>query len=141
MFTSVNKHTRRALAIYAGITAFCLLFSAIYYQFSHDVHSAFMTFLFAIPLIGGAGVAALRAAMGAREAPAAARYYYHAAIATATVGCALRGIFEIAGTSSPYLSVYLAATAALIGAACYTYIMGFRARMLTHERETPDART
>ena len=115
------NHTKRALIAYIGITAFCLLFSNVYNLFGHDVHSPFMTFLFVIPLVAGVAVAGVRMAIGAAEAPRGARYAYHCAVATLTVASALRGVFDIAGTSSPWLIVYLAASAVLLIAAVCLY--------------------
>ncbi|MCX5999452.1 MAG: hypothetical protein NTU41_07625 [Chloroflexi bacterium] len=46
---------------------------------------------------------------------------YSSGIATLTVGSLLRGIFDIAGTSSPYQPVFVVAGVlmVLVGAVCY----------------------
>ena len=116
------SHTKRALAAYLGVSAFCLLFSNVYALFSHEVSSPFMTYLALIPLLGGAAVAGVRLALGAREAPRMARYSYHCGIATLTVASALRGVFDIAGTSSPWLIVYAVLAAALLALALIALI-------------------
>ena len=116
-----TSHTKRALIAYIGITAFCLLFSSVYNLFGHDVHSPFMTFLFVIPLVAGVGVAGMRLAMGAADAPRGARYAYHCAVATLTVASALRGVFDIAGTSSPWLIAYLVTSSVLLVATACLY--------------------
>ena len=85
----------------------CALFALIYAQFSHGVHSPFMTFMFAIPLVGGAIPALVLAAMKAHPLPSVARQSWALSLASLTVASCLRGIFDIAGTSSPYLAVYL----------------------------------
>ena len=38
---------------YAAVSAFMLLFGAVYEYFSHGVFSAFMVYAFLIPLLGG----------------------------------------------------------------------------------------
>lgn len=43
---------RRSL-LFAGVAAFCLVFSLIYNVFSHEVHSPYMTYLFLWPLLLG----------------------------------------------------------------------------------------
>ena len=108
------SQTKKALVVYVGVTLFCLLFSTVYAQFSHEVSSPFMTFMFLIPLIGGGAGSGIRLATGAKEADAVSRYAYHSGIAALTVASTLKGIFDIAGTSSPFLPVYVIAAAALI---------------------------
>ena len=106
------KIARRYLVAAIGCGAFAL----IYAQFSHGVYSPFMTFMFAIPLVGGAGVALGLHAAHARSVPLVARQAWALALAALTIGSCLRGIFEIAGTASPLLIAY--PVAALILALC-----------------------
>ena len=87
----------------------CLVFAVIYAQFSHGVHSLFMTWMFAIPLAFGATAAAGLAAAGAGDGRLDSRRLWALSAATFTVASCLRGIFEIAGTGSPWLYVYVAA--------------------------------
>ena len=84
------------------------MFALIYAQFSHEVYSPFMTFMFAIPLIGGALPSLCLALARSNPLPRATRQAWALALAALTVASCLRGIFEIAGTASPYLPVYLA---------------------------------
>ena len=102
-FRGNAKIGRRYIVAAAG----CALFALIYAQFSHGVHSPFMTFMFAIPLVGGAIPALALAAMKAHPLPRVARQSWALSLASLTVASCLRGIFDIAGTSSPYLAVYL----------------------------------
>ena len=90
----------------------CAAFAIIYAQFSHGVYSPFMTFMFAIPLVAGALVALVMHVAHVRPMPRASRQAWALAIASLTVASCLRGVFEIAGTDSPYLVVYLAAALA-----------------------------
>ena len=103
-----------------GIAALaCLAFSLIYAQFSHGVYSPFMSFMFLIPLLGGCVPSLALAAASATSASATpvtsskVRAPWALAIATFTVASTLRGIFEIAGTASPLLVVYVGVGASL----------------------------
>ena len=98
----------------------CALFAFIYAQFSHGVYSPFMTFMFAIPLLGGSAVATALEFAKARPVPLLARQCWALALAALTIGSCLRGIFEIAGTSSPYLIAYPAIAAAFATAAAFS---------------------
>ena len=91
----------------------CLAFSLIYAQFSHEVFSPFMTWAFLIPLLAGCAPALVMAAFKAPAVAVQARAPWALAVATFTVASILRGIFEIAGTSSPLLIAYVGAGAAL----------------------------
>ena len=65
-----------------------------------------MTFMFAIPLIGGALPALVGHLAKAQPVPRLTRQAWALVIACLTVASCLRGIFEIAGTSSAFLWVY-----------------------------------
>ncbi|MDO4532177.1 MAG: hypothetical protein Q4C36_00485 [Coriobacteriia bacterium] len=68
-----------------------------------------MTFMFAIPLCLGAMPALGAWLVKARPVPVVARQSWALAIACLTVASCLHGIFDIAGTASAYLPVYVAA--------------------------------
>ncbi len=85
----------------------------IYALFGHGVSSAFMTWVFLYPLLGGALVYLL-IAVSARLVIGAPGYrlfcnIYNSGIATLAAGSLLRGILEIAGTGSPYTALFFAA--------------------------------
>ncbi len=92
------------------------VFSAIYEHFSFGVYSPFMIFAFAVPLLMGAlpflllGRALKKAGS---TVPALVCKFWHAAVATLTVGFLFRGVLDIYGTSSPLASVYWIASAML----------------------------
>lgn len=92
----------------------CAVLSIIYEQFSHGVYSPFMVGMFSIPLIGGAGVLALVRLIGLPSPQGAVRKAQGCGIATLTVASTLRGIFDIAGTSSPYLAAFVAVGAGFL---------------------------
>ena len=92
----------------------CFVFARIYALFSHGVSSIFMTWMFLIPLIGGAGVYALLRIVAPSLRNDAAACAYNCGLATLTVASTLQGIFEIAGTDSPYNEVMAVVGATLV---------------------------
>ena len=100
----------RKIAFRYGIAAVgCIVFNFIYAQFAHGVSSNFMTFMFAIPLCLGVLPALVAWFVKARPVPVTARQSWGLSIACLTVASCLHGIFDIAGTASPYLPAYVAA--------------------------------
>ena len=89
----------------------CMAFNFIYAQFAHGVLSAFMTFMFAIPLVMGVLPAVALHAAHMWLPPMATRQAWALAVASLTVASCLHGIFDIAGTASPWLPVYVVAAA------------------------------
>ena len=109
------------IAMHYAIAALgCIAFATVYAQFSHGVHSPFMTFMCMIPLVGGTLVALVLHVARHTVPPRASRQAWALCIASLTVASCLRGVFDIAGTSSPYLVVYLVAAAAF-GLAAATF--------------------
>lgn len=118
MFTSVTtklraKSGKRALkagTAYLAVSASCILFNQIYALFGHGVHSASMSLLFLYPLLGGALPFLLIWLFTPRSEQTQSYRFscncYNSGIAALTVGSLLQGVFEIAGTSSPYLAVF-----------------------------------
>ena len=98
----------------------CALFALVYAQFSHGVHSPFMTFMFAIPLVGGALPALACHILKTQAFPQAARQAWALAIASLTMGSCLKGIFEIAGTDSALIVAYPLAALVFAAAAIAT---------------------
>ena len=88
-----------------------MAFNFIYAQFAHGVSSAFMTFMFAIPLVMGVLPAVALHAAHMWLPPMTTRQAWALAVASLTVASCLHGIFDIAGTASPWLPVYVVAAA------------------------------
>ena len=108
--------------VFLGISLFCIIFNYIYAKYSHGVHSSYMTFMFVYPLVGGTMVYLLLGALSKIWTPGRfALNLYNSGIAALTVGSMLQGIFNIAGTSSPYQPVFVIAGTLmmLIGAVYY----------------------
>ena len=122
MFTSVINDRREyfncfdyaRLYVLAAVNA--AVFSAVYEHFSFGVYSPFMIFAFAVPLLMGA-LAFLLMGRALKKTgtsvPALVCKFWHAAVATLTVGFLFRGVLDIYGTSSPLTSVYWVAAAVL----------------------------
>ena len=125
MFTSVirSKRTTRTLIVYAAFTLFSLAVSEIYARFSHGVSSVFMTWLFCIPLIFGVAAFALGALLHFPPMPRAAFNLYNSAVAAAATASLLRGVLEIAGTSSPLLIVFPLTAGIFAAAALVLWIL------------------
>jgi hypothetical protein len=116
LYTSdrIARRDRTAIIAYVAVAVLCGVSSFVYAQLSHGVSSLFMTFLGLIPLVGGAG---MLGAMRLTRVPPFSRFSfnaYNAAIAAFTVGSALRGVFDIAGTGSPYMPVFASVGAGLL---------------------------
>ena len=92
---------------YAYFSLGCLIFGAVYECFSHGVFSLWMGGMFAWPLILGMIPCLV---MGRKGYPLPRHgWRYGAAVITWTAGSCMEGVFEIYGSSSPYLVVYWAA--------------------------------
>lgn len=128
MSTSENRAEgaglRRAMVAYSGIAVFCVVFSLVYNRFSHGVHSPYMTWLFGWPLVLGALPSMFLYLSGKVRTPGRISFnLWNSAVAALTVSSLLRGIFEIAGTSSDY-QVWLMIAGWLMlaaGAAAYLF--------------------
>ena len=123
---------KTALA-YAAASAYCVMFDRLYAMFGHGVDSAAMTLMFLYPLIGGSLAFALLWLLkpAADATPHYRLYYnlYNSGIATLTIGSLIRGVFEIAGTSSPYTLLYLIAGSLLTAVGAVGFLLSeWRAR-------------
>ena len=125
MYISDEKIAERrslGVKVYAPVTVFCAVFFLIYDRFSHGVRSPYMTFLFVPPLVLGL-LPSLIIYLLPRipKQPAVSADVYHAGVASVTVSSMLRGIFEIAGTSSSYQEYLMVAGVVLLAAGAVIY--------------------
>lgn len=103
----IGKKAKRRLVITIGGTLFCILFARIYNFFGHGVTSGYMNWMCLYPLILGCGMYFVLIGRHLLEKVSGnAERFYGWGIITLVFGNMLRGIFEIAGTSSPYVTVY-----------------------------------
>ncbi len=124
-----NRRLLKTALSHLGISAFCILIDRVYTLFGHGVSSASMSLMFLYPLVGGTAVFMLlwlyRAAPERMPRYRASYNLYNSGIATLTVGSMLNGVFEIAGTNSPYITVFWAAGWLLAGIGSIGLIIGF----------------
>ena len=115
LYTSVKKsggnlRLLKTLFVYLAVSAFCIIFNKIYGLYGHGVKSAAMSLMFLYPLIGGAMAFMLLRLLvpDAANVPKYRLYYniYNSGIAALIIGNMLKGIFDIAGTSSQYTVFY-----------------------------------
>ncbi len=93
----------KAAITYAVIAVFCVIFDRVYAQFGHGVISDTMDWMFLYPLIGGALPFLVFWWKQVNTEQYRLLYNaYNSGIAALTIGSALFGVFEIAGTSSTY---------------------------------------
>ena len=97
---------RKTIWVYIILSITAIAVDNIYALFGHGVQSATMTWMFLYPLMGGGLGYFLIERLIPRivHARGYRLFYnlYNSGIATLTVGSFLKGILEIAGTSSPY---------------------------------------
>ena len=131
MFTLVidgqNRESEKTAATYLAISLFTAFFGGVYEVFSHDVYSYYMLYAFMIPLAGGALPFLILALQSKWKKPGAlSRGLYHAGIATLTVGCIMKGVLEIYGTTNRLLSFYWYIGIPLIVLAVVLYLVSER---------------
>ena len=97
---------KRTVVVYLFVTLFCVLFSAVYEYFSHEVYSYFMLYAFVFPLAGGALPFVSMAFYGKSLPGRIACNLYHSGIAALTVGSLFQGVLDIYGTTNRLALVY-----------------------------------
>lgn len=111
---------RKTVITYACITAGTFIFNYVYTIFGHGVRSNYMTCMFLYPLIGGVVFYLfLWRVFPKLILFTGYRLFYNlfnSGIALLTTGSMLKGVMEIAGTSSIYLKFYFAVGYLFLGA-------------------------
>ena len=109
--SNVNrKELTRTCLISALISLFCFVFYLVYNHFSHGVHSPYMTFLFAWPLVLLTIPSLACLMLWSVPGPSVlSSLFWKTGTAAVTVSSLLRGIFDIAGNSSVYQVILMAA--------------------------------
>ena len=122
----MKKH-KKTILTYLGISLFTILFEFIYSRFSHGMSSDAITFLFVYPLVLGSGIYGLMDLVFSKVIKS--KYFrlfsniYNTAIATLMSGLMLKGIFEIAGSSSGLLEIYFIVSYILLGISLITLFL------------------
>ena len=105
LFTSDIKKTYFITGIiYIVATIFCVIFNAVYYQFSHEVSSKYMSLAFLYPLCMGVVVCALLFFFNWFDK--VSYNAYNAGVATITMASILLGVNEIAGADTIYYKYF-----------------------------------
>ena len=110
----------------SGVTVFCLLCAIIYNYFGHGVHSVHMDYMFLYPLI--LGVLFYVNLNQILQVKVVSRLFfntYNSGIVTLIIGSMLKGIFEIAGTRSPYTRIYMWVGIGLILIGIISYLISY----------------
>ena len=104
----INKRIKKTIIIYFFTTIFTIVFDRIYALFSHGVSSLSMNLMFLYPLLGGVVVYYILGYLlkNKKNSMIISFNLYNSGIAILTVGSLLRGIMDIAGTSSQYIKYY-----------------------------------
>ncbi len=114
---------RMPVLIYGGYSLFLLIFSLVYQIFAHGVHSFYMTWLPCFTFIPGfLPMLAVWKTSLVPEPGELSSDLYHAGVAAMTVSALLRGIFEIAGTTSVYQRMMMQAGIILLVAGLLIYL-------------------
>jgi len=100
----------KIMLVYLAVSILCIAVNKIYATFGHGVSSDAMKGMFLYPLMGGILFFPVSGILISRIS----KYYgdrmffniYNSGIATLTVGSFLKGIMDIAGTSSQYVVLY-----------------------------------
>ena len=101
---------------------FCLFFGAIYEAFSFGVYSIYMIYAFCIPLLLGAIPLFSLALWGKKFPGRFALNAWNSGIAALTVGCIVKGVLDIYGTTNRLIIVYPIAAAILLLAGLISYV-------------------
>ena len=100
---SISENSKKSFFAYAAVMLFCMVFTPVYYRFSHGVRSEYLTWLWAVPAVLGVAPSVVRLfCPGIWDNCFVGCYLYNCGTAAIIVHTALKGIFEIAGTTSLY---------------------------------------
>lgn len=101
---------RHAKMAYLILTVIAVAVAQIYGLFGHGVTSAAMSWMFLYPLLGGFLLYYIlgKAPIAVKSVKKYRLFFnlYNSGIAALTAGSLLLGIFEIAGTSSPFTIIF-----------------------------------
>ena len=114
LFTSGIKKTYFiTIIIYVVATIFAVIFNAVYYQFSHEVSSRYMSLAFLYPLL--MGVIVYIGLFFINWFDKVSYNAYNAGVATITMASILAGVNEIAGADTIYYKYFYIVSFILFG--------------------------
>ncbi len=127
----------KTVIVFLLFSAFAFAVNKVYSLFGHGVKSDAMTWMFLYPLIlGGLFYLLIGFLLPGMICFTGYRLFYNlynSGIAVFTIGSLLKGIFEIAGTSSPYLKLFFMTGYVMIGAGVLIFVI----LILNYKRSTP----
>ncbi|MBR1759303.1 MAG: hypothetical protein IJ744_11360 [Lachnospiraceae bacterium] len=100
-----GKELLKQLVVYVGATVFLAFFGMIYECFSHQVYSFYMIYAFLIPLVLGA-VPCLWLIWKKQRPRKVSVEFLNCAIGTFSLGCIMKGVLDIYGTTNRLMIVY-----------------------------------
>ena len=128
---------RREFILYLSISVLLLAFDRTYAIFSHGVSSLSMTLMFLPVLVGGIFWVSLRGFFKARlrghRLYRLLTFLFHSSIAFLVNGMLVKGILDIAGTSSNYILLFWVLSALLAGMSVLILYIIFNDRKFRHK--------
>ncbi len=136
LFTLDIKEHKKILITYLVVTVVAIVVDRIYTIFGHGVYSAAMSLMFLYPLIAGVVYFVLFVLL-LKKAHLSFGFrlfknLYASMVTLLTVRSFLQGIFEIAGTNSPYLMYYYYLSAIMAGS-CFMLVLWFTKQSFTRK--------
>lgn len=128
MFILDIKEHKKILLTYLGVAIVSIVVDRIYSIFGHGVYSAAMSLMFLYPLLAGV-IYFILFVLLLKKAHLSFGFrlfknLYASMVTLLTVRSFLQGIFEIAGTNSPYLVCFYYVSALMAGS-CFMLVLWF----------------
>ncbi|MCO5451312.1 hypothetical protein [Enterococcus faecium] len=115
----MNK--KKAFYSYFISSVLLFIFPWIYHHFSHGVTSQALRWVWVIPMVGGAFLFIFKKILNTFQNRLAFNLF-NTGLTSYIVGMILKGILEIAGTSSPYIGIYPMIGMIILGISLFIYI-------------------
>lgn len=115
----MNK--KKAFYSYFISSVLLFIFQWIYHHFSHGVTSQALRWVWVIPMVGGAFLFIFKKILNTFQNRLAFNLF-NTGLTSYIVGMILKGILEIAGTSSPYIGIYPMIGMIILGISLFIYI-------------------
>lgn len=104
---SLKSSNVKAVNTYIIVSLLCVVINYIYSIFGHGVNSRYMAFMFLVPFIGGVFLFSVITYILKIQFIDRIWYnLYNSCVAAITIGCFLRGIYEIAGSDSKHFYMF-----------------------------------
>lgn len=106
----IRSKSNKTIIVYLAVSIFLIIVNKVYAIFGHGVSSGYMTWMFLYTLLGGSVfyllIGLLQPELVKYSGYRAFYNLYNSGIALMTVGSFMKGVFEIAGTDSPFVAYY-----------------------------------